>query len=177
MPKLPGVEPELVTLPDITVATVHTSGDPGDVAPEVMKALYGAAYGLKFALKKQGIAFKLEAPRARWDWSPDRLVPGQATTGELEGDWALPIPDGTQAADLPQKSDAWHVDVARWAYGRCAWILHQGAYDAEGPTIERLVSFIDDAGLKVAGMHEEWYLSQPTAKVLKTVILYPVQEK
>jgi len=164
------LEPELVTLPDITVATVHTSGNPEGLGADVMKALYGAVYGLKFALKKRGIEIKLDAPRARWAWAP-----GRASTGELEGDWAVPVPDGTVEADLPQKSDLYHVSVAVWHYGECARILHQGGYEEEEPTIARLIEFIDRSGCEITGMHEEWYLSQPSAKVPKTVILYPVR--
>jgi hypothetical protein len=164
------LEPELVTLPDITVATVHTSGNPEGLGAEVMKALYGAVYGLKFALKKRGVEMKLGEPRARWAWTP-----GQETTGELDGDWAVPVPDGTTEEDLPQKSDAYHVTVDTWRYGECARILHQGAYDAEEPTVARLAAFIAESGYEIAGMLEEWYLSSPSAKAPKTVILFPVR--
>jgi hypothetical protein len=164
------LEPEIVTLPDITVATVHTSGNPEGLGADVMKALYGAAYGLKFALKKRGIEMKLAEPRARWRWRP-----GQQSTGELDGDWALPVPDGTVEADLPQKSDAYHVTIDRWRYGECARIVHAGAYDAEEPTIARLVEFIAASGYEISGDHEEWYLSGPAVKVPETVILYPVR--
>jgi hypothetical protein len=169
---LPTAEPSLVTLPDITVAAVHTAEEPGDVGAEVMKALYGAAYSLKFALKKQGVEMKLGWPRARWEW-----VPGHDVTGPLAGDWALPVPDGTRTEDLVQKSERFRVAVERWDYGECAWIMHAGSYDAEESTIARLVSFIEASGLEVTGVHEEWYLSQPSAKVPKTVILYPVRAK
>jgi hypothetical protein len=164
------VAPEIVTLPDVTVATVQTSGNPEDLGADVMKALYGAADGLKFALKKRGVEMKMGEPRARWAWAP-----GQEATGELEGDWAVPVPDGTVEADLPQKSDLRHVWVAVWHYGESARILHLGAYDAEPPTIARLVEFIGERSYEIAGMHEERYLSQPGAKVQKTVILCPVR--
>ncbi|HEY5275818.1 MAG TPA: hypothetical protein VIK38_04670, partial [Coriobacteriia bacterium] len=52
-------EPEIVTLPDVTVATVHTSGNPEGLGADVMEALYGAVYGLKFALKKRGVEMKM----------------------------------------------------------------------------------------------------------------------
>lgn len=168
----PKTDPYFVTVPDVTVATVHTSGDPNESGPPAMKALYGAAYGLKSALKKQGVELKIGAPRARWNWTP-----GKGPRGHLEGDWAIPVPDGTLEADLPQKSEAYRVSVAHWTYGECARILHVGPYGQEEPTIERLVAFIDDAGFEIAGMHEEWYLSRPNAKVQKTVILYPVRKK
>ena len=74
-------EPEIITLPDATVATEHTSGGPNDVGAGVMKALCGAAYGLKFALKKRGVEMRMGEPRARWAWTP-----GQEFTGGMEGD-------------------------------------------------------------------------------------------
>jgi hypothetical protein len=163
-------EPEIITLPDATVATVHAGGDPNDVGAGVMKALYGAAYGLKFALKKRGVEMRMGEPRARWAW-----VPGQESTGGMEGDWAVPVPEGTAEADLPQTSDAWHVSVAVWHYGECARIMHRGPYDTEKTTIARLAAFIEQTGYEIAGRHEEWYLAQPSAKVPKTVILYPVR--
>ena len=159
-------------LPDVTVAVVHTSGDPSGLGPEVMKALYGAVYGLKFALKKRGVEMKLDMPRARWE-----LTPGQPETPPLEGHWALPVPEGTEADDLVSKVPGVEIGVERWTYGECAWILHLGGYDEELPTIERLAAFIDEAGYVVSGMHEEWYMSGPSAKVPKTVILYPVRPK
>jgi hypothetical protein len=169
---LPTSEPGLVTLPDLTVAVVHSTGDPGEAAEYVMKALYGAAYGLKFALKKRGVEMKLEWPRARWAWTP-----GAPPSGPLEGDWALPVPDGTVTEDLAQKVEDWPVAVRRWEYGECVWIMHAGAYDAEEPTVAKLVAFVDESGLEICGVHEEWYLSQPSAKVPKTVILYPVRRR
>ncbi|HEX9093271.1 MAG TPA: hypothetical protein VF902_04750 [Coriobacteriia bacterium] len=176
-PGKPGAQPGIVTLPDITVAFVHTSGDPSELGPDVMKALYGAGYALKFALKKRGVEMKMDMPRARWDWTPGEGDADQATTGALAGDWALAVPDGTTEAYLVQKDPRFPVRIARWSYGECAWIMHLGGYDEELPTIERLVAFIADSGRVVAGKHEEWYMSGPNAKVPKTVILYPVRAK
>jgi hypothetical protein len=166
---LPGSDPSLVTLPDVTVAYIHTTDDPSEVGPEAMKALYGAAYGLKFALKKQGKEMQLGAPRARFNWSP-----GNDPGSTLIGDWAIVVPDDTREEDIPQKSERFPVRLARWSYGECAWIMHAGPYDAETPTIDRLAAFVDEQGRVITGTHEEWYLSPPSAKVPKTVILYPV---
>lgn len=169
---LPTAEPSLIALPVVTVAAVHSSGDPSAAGERVMKALYGAAYGLKFALKKRGVEMTMQWPRARWTFAPGAIV-----SANLEGDWALPVPDGTVTADLPQKVEGYPVEVRRWEYGECAWIMHFGGYDAEEPTIARLAAFISEAGMEIAGAHEEWYLSQPSAKVPKTVILYPVRAR
>ena len=179
---LPTTEPSLVVLPDITVAYVSTDTgeDPSLVGADVMKALYGAAYGLRFALKKRGVDMVMDMPRARWEWRPDEagaIDPATPTSGALSGQWALSVPDGTLEQDLPQKDPRFPVRIARWQYGDCAWVMHLGGYDEEMPTVRRLVSFIHDSGREVIGDHEEWYLSMPNAKVPKTVILYPVRER
>jgi hypothetical protein len=165
-------EPRFEEMPDITVAFVHTSGDPIGLGPDVMKALYGAAYALKFALKKQGVELKFGMPRARWEWKP-----GEPAADALEGDWGLEVPDGTTDADLGQTDPRFPIRLAHWEYGTVARILHLGDYDAEEPTIARLARFIGDNGYVIDGMHEEWYLSGPAVKVPKTVILYPVRKR
>jgi len=56
-------------------------------------------------------------------------------------------------------------------------ILHLGAYDQEGPTVERLHKFGEDNGYQIAGVREEEYLTTPDAKVVKTIIRYVVKKK
>jgi len=163
-------DPEIVELPTRTMAVVRTTGDPNEVGASVFKALYGAAYSLKFALKKQGIEFKLEPPRARWfagaNW---RNVPREQWVAE----WALPLPDGT--TEVTQKEPEPPVTVDQWEYGTVAQILHLGAYADEEPTIARLHDFISEQGYEIDGPHEEVYVSSPTAKEQKTIIRYRVR--
>jgi hypothetical protein len=165
-------DPEIVELPARTMAVVRTTGDPNEVGAQVFKALYGVAYTLKFDLKKRGVEFKMEAPRARWfageSW---RSVPRE----QWEAAWALPIPDGT--TEVPQKEPTTPVGVETWEYGAVAQILHLGEYAEEAPTIERLHGFIADQGYEIAGPHEEEYLSRPGAKQPRTVIRYQVRPK
>jgi len=87
----------------------------------------------------------------------------------------LPIPEDTTS--LPQKVAGTEVKIETWEYGIVAQILHLGAYDQEGPTVERLQKFIEDSGYEIAGVHEEEYLTSPDAKVVKTIIRYPVRKK
>lgn len=165
-------DPEVVDLPERTMAVVRTTGDPAQLGEQVFKALFGAVYALKFALKKQGVEFKIEPPRARWfageDW---KNVPRD----RWQAAWALPIPDGT--TEVPQKVPAPSVGVERWEYGTVAQILHLGAYAEEEPTIGRLNAFIADEGFEICGPHEEEYCSMPGAKVQKTVIRYQVRPR
>lgn len=165
-------DPEIVELPSRTVAVVRTVGDPNDIGESVFKALYGAAYTLKFDLKKQGVAFKMEPPRARWfggeGW---KTVPRE----EWEAVWALPVPDGT--TEVPQKVPETPVTVETWEYGTVAQVLFVGAYADEEPTIRALHAFIEDSGYEIAGPHEEEYLSSPGAKAPKTIIRYQVRKR
>jgi hypothetical protein len=163
--------PEIVEMPDCKVATVASKGDPNVVGEQVLKPLYGAVYTLKFDLKKRGLeTFKVEGLRARW---PDaHLLPKDQWTAH----WALPIPNDAEA--LPKKSpDDPDVEIATWEYGTVAQVLHLGPYSEEGPTIAALHKFIDESGYRIAGEHEEEYLTSPRAKVMKTIIRYRVANK
>jgi len=162
--------PEIVELPARTMAVVHSVGDPSEVGERVFKALYGAVYTLKFALKKRGVEFKVEPPRARWlageNW---QSVPRE----QWEAIWAIPIPEDT--VELAQKVPDAEVLVERWDYGTIAQVLHLGSYAEEPPTIEALHAFIGEQGYRIAGPHEEEYLSRPGAKAQKTIIRYQVE--
>ena len=162
--------PQLATLPARTMAVVRTTGDPAETGARAFPVLYGAAYGLKFALKKEGITFAVEPPCARWFNGPDwRAVPRSEWTAA----WALPVPDGT--SEVAQKDPATPVVIETWEYGTIAQVLHVGTYAEEEPTIERLHAFIAEQGLEIAGHHEEVYLSRPGAANQKTIVRYQVR--
>ena len=162
-------EPQIVKMPSQKMAVVYSKGDPNEVGQQVMPALYGAVYTLKFQLKKKGIEFKVGTLRARW---PDaHLLPKNKWTGI----WGLPVPDNV--ASVPQKVAGIEVKVEVWQYGTVAQMLHIGPYTTEGATVQQLHDFIAQNGYQIAGVHEEEYLTTPKAKVQKTLIRYPVVRK
>jgi len=163
-------EPQILEIPPQKMAVVQAKGAPDKVFPELMPALYGSAYTLKFDLKKQGLpTFKVSGLRARY---PDaHLTPKDEWTIIV----GLPIPEDTTS--LPQKVPGTTVKIETWQYGTVAQILHLGPYDQEGPTVECLHRFIEESGYEIAGVHEEEYLTTPDAKVIKTLIRYPVKKK
>ena len=168
--RMKAFEPQITTLPARTMAVVRTTGDPAETGARAFPALYGAAYALKFALKKQGITFAVEPPCARWFNGPDwRAVPRSEWTAA----WALPLPDGT--TEVTQKDPAVPVVIETWEYGSVAQVLHLGTYAEEEPTIEKLHAFIAEQGLEIAGPHEEIYLSRPGAANQKTIVRYQVR--
>ena len=163
-------EPQILEMPAQKMAVVYGRGAPDKVFSKVLPALFGSVYTFKFDLKKRGRpTFKVSAPRARYPVA--HLVPMEAwsiVTG-------IPIPEDTTS--LPQKVSEIEVKIETWEYGTVAQILHLGAYDQEQANIERLHKFIEDSGYQIAGVHEEEYLTKPDAKVIKTIIRYPVRKK
>ncbi len=169
-PRSSKLEPKILEMLPQKMAVVCGQGTPDKVFPELMPALYGSVFTLKFGLKKNGLpTFKVSGLRARY---PDaHLVPKEEWTHII----GLPIPSDT--VSLPQKVADVEVKIETWQYGPVAQILHLGAYDQEGPTVSRLHQFIEDNGYEIAGVHEEEYLSRPDAKVVKTIIRYVVRKK
>jgi len=163
-------EPQILEMPSQKMAVVRGKGTPEKVFTELMPALYGSVYTLKFDLKKRGLpTFKVSGLCARY---PDaHLVPKEEWTHII----GLPVPEDTEL--LPQKSPGTEVRIETWEYGTVAQILHLGPYDQEGPTIERLQKFIEENGYEITGVHEEEYLTRPDAKVVKTLIRYPVRKR
>ena len=163
-------EPQILEMPPQKMAVVSGKGAPDKVFSEVLPALYGSVYTLKFDLKKQGLpTFKVSSLRARY---PDaHLVPKESWTIII----GLPIPEDTTT--LFQKVPNIEVKIETWDYGAVGQILHLGAYDQESATVERLHQFIEDNGYEIAGLHEEEYLTSPDAKVIKTIIRYPIKKK
>lgn len=169
-PRKAKTDPQILEMPPQKMAVVRGQGAPGKVFPELMPALYGSVYTLKFDLKKKGLpTFKVSGLRTRY---PDaHLVPMEEWTHII----GLPVPEDTTS--LPQKVAGVEVKLETWEYGTVAQILHLGTYDQEAPTIERLHGFIEDSGYEIASDHEEEYLTSPDAKVVKTIIRHVVKKK
>ena len=162
-------EPQIVEMPPQKMAVVYGKGAPDKVFAQVLPALFGSVYTLKFDLKKKGMpTFKVSPPRTRY---PDGLLVPMEQWTLITG---IPVPEDTTS--LPQKVPGVEVKLETWKYGTVAQILHLGPYNQEQPTVERLHRFIADSGYEIAGVHEEEYLTRPDAKVIKTIIRYPVKK-
>lgn len=123
-------------------------------------ALYPAAYALHFALKARGLAAPIgHLEGLYWFDEPARwrlmiAIPPEASEAE-----ALAAAEQSRARDAAP--DAMTPTVRHWAEGPAAQLLHIGPYDAEGPTIDRLLGAIAAAGQRPSGPHHEIYLSDP----------------
>jgi hypothetical protein len=163
------IKPRIIDLPRQKMAVARGKGAPEKVFATIFPALYGSVYTLKFGLKKMGLpTFKVSPPRARY---PDSDLSAKDSWNIVVG---LPVPEET--TKLPQKVPGTEIRLETWDYGPTAEIMHLGPYDQEVPTVEKLHEFIRDNGYVVAGPHEEEYLTRPDAKVVKTIVRYPVKK-
>jgi len=164
--------PVITKIPDRKVISVTSVGDPNKVMEPYMKALYGAVYWAKMKVYKPK-SVKMELGKLSAFWPDAHLKPKDKWTGI----WGVPVPNYVSEKDIIQKDPKIKASVEVWKGGECAEILHLGPYSEEGPTIQKLHDFIKESGYKLAGPHEEGYLTSPDAKNMKTVIRYLVKKK
>jgi len=162
----------------------------GEGFQDAVKSLYGLAYPVKFAAKKQlGLVYPVMSLEGLY-WSADG---SENITLENRDSlsWRLMImlPDAVPGElvertrekvatkkDLPRLAD---VRVQTFSEGPSVQILHIGPYADETSSVKLLVAFAAEQGLEISGAHHEIYQSDPnkvdTTK-LKTVLRYPVRK-
>lgn len=183
-------EPCLVRVPELCRIAVDGQGDPNDEAvfSLALEALYAAAYGLKFGLKKsRGLDWGIMPLEGDW-WSQDLATFSMDRKGEWL--WTLSIvqpPEVSEAEVLAsleeaRRKKAGNPFVAGLRFERkaahdAAHILHLGPYESEPPTIARLHAFVAAQGRTLAGEHREIYLGDPrktAPEKLRTIIRQPM---
>ena len=162
--------PQITKIKDRKVVTVTSHGDPNTMIEPFMKALYGAVYWAKMKVyKPKGV--KMELGKLTAFWPDAHLKPKSEWTGV----WGVPVPDYVSEKDIVQKDPKIKAKVEVWKGGDCAEVLFIGTYADEGPTIQKLHEFIKESGYKIAGDHEEEYLTRPGPKA-KTIIRYLIKK-
>lgn len=182
--------PMVVDVPPLRFLMLDGHGPYGAASPrftESVQALYTLAYQVKFAAKRldlvypvmplEGLYWQIGADMGTAPSSPEEtawrlmiLLPG-----EVDGD----IVDATREKaiakkGLPRLAD---VRVQTFSEGTCVQVMHLGPYADEPATVERLLSFATEKGLKPTGPHHEIYLSDPgrtAPEKMKTVLRYGV---
>jgi len=182
--------PVLVATKPARYLVVEGAGDPdGPAFQEKAGALFGMAWTIKMGKKALGQDFKVPGLEGLW-WSsggdPSRWMIDQS---KRSWRWKLLIrmPDTVKerclvmAAELLEKKGRGHgvaaVKLERIAEGKCVQMLHVGPYAAEGPTLDAMLAFAKEKGLRFTGRHHEIYLSDPhrtKPEKLKTILRHPV---
>lgn len=170
-----------------------TSPGSSPVFQENTEAMYGAAYTLKFMLKKrtsQPVDYPVMALEGLWDAAngifdiktPDNWV---YTLMILVPDLITPDVFEEARAQLRQKKGdrpaISRLRLAAFQEGLCVQAMHIGPYATEPETIQRMQAFAEDQGYRdlvgAGGKHHEIYLGDPRKAApdkLKTVLRHPV---
>ena len=155
---------------------VNGTGDP-NTAPayqHALEALYGMAYTLKFAVKRQlGTDYTVMPLEGLW-WTPNMH---ELDTEHKDAWWwtaMIAEPDEVTPALVAEAREQVErkkpnpalaqLKLEKLDEGLAAQILHLGPYATEGPTIVRLHAFIREQGYVFDGLrqkHHEIYLSDP----------------
>ena len=179
-----------VAVPELQFALVDGHGDPNEASEyaEAVQALFSVSYTARFALKRapegfdygvmpleglwwaQDMSAFTTGDKSSWDWTMMIMQPAQVTPEVFE--------DARLAAFGKKPLPAIErLRLEAFSEGRSAQLLHVGPYATEGPTIQRLHTFIADHGGEPVGKHHEIYLNDPSRTApekLRTIIRQPV---
>lgn len=180
----------IVDVPPMNFLMLDGHGDPNNNPEyqEVLNALYAMAFGIKFALKPQGVEyvvlpleglwwmenmaeFSLER-KDDWDWSMMVMQPEWVTPGLFEDVRADVLRKKNPPGLAKMRFENYHE-------GLSVQIMYIGPFADEGPTIARMHSYIEAEGYEPNGKHHELYISDPRRTAperLKTVIRQPIRK-
>ncbi len=185
-----------VDVPDMSFLMIDGQGDPNTAQEykDAIEALYSVSFTVKFMVKKkkpvqdyvvmplEGLWWAddmndfLKGNKDTWKWTAMIVQPTQVTK-TLITEVIEQVEKKKNPPALPK------LRFERFHEGLSAQIMHIGPYSAEGPTIEKLHTFIRENGYEFDGLiekHHEIYLSDPRRtpkEKWKTVIRQPVMSK
>ena len=182
----------LVEVPPLHYLMIDGHGDP-NTSPafaEAIETLYPIAYKLKFA-GKQGLGRDYVVPpleglwwaddmdafsnrdKSQWDWTLLLLVPDWIDQAMVDA-----AVEQVAAKDPPARLGDVRFDLLD--EGLCVQTLHVGAFDDEGPVLQKLhEEFIPNQGLTPTGHHHEVYFSdfrRTAPDKLRTLLRQPVAQ-
>lgn len=179
-----------VEVPPMVYLMVDGEGDPNlsQAYSQAVETLFSVSYAAKFMVKKgpQSLDYAVmpleglwwaddmsafvENDRRSWKWTMMIMQPSFATNETLFA--AIDVVRRKKALQATDK-----LRIAQLTEGKCAQVLHVGPFTEEGPTIERLHSFIN-ARTGLTGKHHEIYLSdirRSAPQRWRTIIRQPMK--
>lgn len=181
---------EIVDVPEMCFLMIDGEGDPNtsQAFKDAVEALFSLSYTLKFTVKKgeMGVDYGVLPLQALW-WSDDQSA---FSTGNKEAwKWTVMImqPECITPAlveeamrEVQRKKKLPSLSLVRFEAfkeGKAAQTMHSGPFSEEGPTIEKVHSFIENSGSRRIGKHHEIYLSdirRAAPEKWKTIVRQPM---
>jgi hypothetical protein len=181
-------EVNVVDVPAMNFLLINGEGAPTSPQySEAIEALFSVAYTLKFTIKKnKGIDYAVMPLEGLWwvddmtKFSPDRKEEWKWTAMIMQPEYVSS--DGVKVAveQVKKKKNPTalpKVRFERFKEGPAAQIMYVGPFSAEGPTITKIHTYIQNSGHALSGKHHEIYLNNPAttaSEKLKTIIRQPL---
>ncbi|MBU4557137.1 MAG: GyrI-like domain-containing protein [Actinobacteria bacterium] len=183
--------PVLIDVPPMRFLQLDGAGDiGGETFQEAVGALFGLAYPIKFAAKKQlGLVYKVAPLEGLyWQTDPEReFAPVDRATlawrlmimlpDEVDGELVEAMREKVATKKNPPRLA--EIRLQTFSEGPSVELLHIGPYSEEPATVKRLLDFAAERGYEVIGKHHEIYLGDPNraaAEKLKTLLRYGVRK-
>ena len=181
---------ETVAVPRMNFLMVDGEGDPNtsQAYQDAIGVLYPLSYTLKFMIKRGEIgidygvlpleglwwaddmsSFSVENKDA-WKWTLMIMQP-ELVTKKMVQEAIENVKAKKNPTSLPR------VRFEAFKEGKVAQIMHIGPFSEEGPTVEKVHSFIKKDGSQLIGKHHEIYLSdirRAAPEKWKTIIRQPM---
>ena len=182
-------EVTVVDIPAMNFLLVNGEGAPtSQQYSEAIEALFSVAFTLKFMVKKiKGIDYvvmPLESlwwvddmtkfstdHKDKWKWTAMIMQPKYVTTD----DFKLAV---EQVKKKKNPTALPKVKFENFKEGMAVQIMYIGPFSAEGPTITKIHTQIQNSGHALSGKHHEIYLNNPattTPEKLKTILRQPMK--
>ncbi len=180
---------EIVEVPKMNFLMIDGDGGPNHPTfQNAIEVLFPLSYTLKFMIKKSDIGIDygvlpleglwwaddmssfIKDKKDDWKWTLMIMQP-ELITNEMVVEAVNQVRVKKSPTSLPQ------VRFESIKEGKVAQIMHIGPFLEEGPTVQKLHSFIKDSGKKLIGKHHEVYLSdirRAAPEKLKTIIRQPM---
>ena len=178
----------IVDVPEMNFLMIDGQGDPNSVQAyqDAVEALFSLSYTLKFMIKKgQDVDYGVMPLEGLW-WADDMTQ--FSVDRKEEWHWTMIMMQPEQVTEslfseavnqVQKKKNPAALSKIRFeafTEGRAAQIMHIGPFSEEGPTIERLHTFIGERSA-LRGKHHEIYLSdirRANPQNWRTVIRQPM---
>ena len=182
----------IVMVPKMQFLMIDGMGSPGDLKEyqDALAVLYPIAFKTKFLSKAKGRDYVvppleglwwadnmndfIQGNRDKWKWTMMIMQPDWITQDMINESIEIAKENKPELSKLVPK-----IRFEEYDEGKAAQIMHIGPYSQEGPTIQKLHTFIKKQGGTFDGhenKHHEIYLSDPrkaNPATMKTVIRQP----
>jgi len=180
---------EVVEVPKMNFLMIDGDGGPNHPTfQNAIEVLFPLSYTLKFMIKKSdiGIDYGVLPLEGLW-WADDM----SSFIKDKKDDWKWTLmimqPELVKKEmvvkaieEVRKKKDPVALPLVRFesfSEGEAAQIMHIGPFSEEGPTVEKVHTFIGNSGRQRSGKHHEIYLSdirRAAPEKLKTIIRQPM---